>query len=85
MNSKYVRQKEVKEYRRKRRRSVQADDLSMTSTSSSFYRIGKVRDLRLMMEPSGANRGYAYIRYYTPEVRPLKIMSSLKCFSGMFF
>jgi hypothetical protein len=32
------------------------------------YRVGRVRDLRLMMEPSGANRGYAYIRYYTPEV-----------------
>jgi hypothetical protein len=31
-------------------------------------RVGRVRDLRLMMEPSGANRGYAYIRYYTPEV-----------------
>jgi hypothetical protein len=36
------------------------------------------------MEPSGANRGYAYIRYYTPEVRPLKIMPIIKCFPRMF-
>lgn len=42
-------------------------DLQEKDLHTVFSRVGKVRDLRLMMEPSGINRGYAYIRYYTPE------------------
>jgi len=39
-------------------RDIQDKDLF-----SVFGRVGKVSDLRLMMEPTGINRGYAYIRY----------------------
>lgn len=42
-------------------------DLQDKDLFSVFGRVGKVSDLRLMMEPTGLNRGYAYIRYQSAQ------------------
>jgi len=43
-------------------RDTQEKDLVLV-----FSRVGELSDIRLMMEPTGINRGYAYIRYSNPQ------------------